>query len=72
MFGCENFSEYIHSCNEKSLFLPNKIYTTMAVLGLIFFFCIFGLGFWMLVYLFGVAVPYWITLAVKDAMKKKN
>jgi hypothetical protein len=44
----------------------------MAVLGLIFFFCIFGLGFWMLVYLFGVAVPYWITLAVKDAMKKKD
>lgn len=44
----------------------------MATLGLILFFCIMGLGFWMLIYLFGVAIPLWITLAVKDAMKKKD
>ena len=44
----------------------------MATLGLILFFCIAGLGFWMLVYLFGVAIPYWITLAVKESWKKKD
>jgi hypothetical protein len=44
----------------------------MAAIGLVLFFLIFGLGFWMLVYLFGVAVPLWITWAVKDAMKRKN
>lgn len=44
----------------------------MAVLGLIFFFCIFGLGFWMLISLFGIFIPYWITLAIKESFKKKN
>jgi hypothetical protein len=44
----------------------------MVTLGLILFFCIFGLGFWMLISLFGVFIPYAITLAVRESFKKKN
>ncbi len=40
-------------------------------LGLLFFLVIICMAFWMLIFLFGVAVPYWISLAVGQAITKK-
>lgn len=40
-------------------------------LGLLFFLVIICMAFWMLIFLFGVAVPYWISLAVGQAIAKK-
>lgn len=42
----------------------------MAALGLALAFLILGLGFWMLVYLFGFLVPYWITMSLMKKDKK--
>jgi hypothetical protein len=44
----------------------------MAVLGILFFLFIMGLGFWMLIFLFGFAVPYWATMALMGCKKDKN
>ncbi len=40
-------------------------------LGLLFFLVIICMAFWMLIFLFGIAVPYWISLAVGQAISKK-
>lgn len=44
----------------------------MAVLGVLFFLFIMGLGFWMLIFLFGFAVPYWATMALLGGKKDNN
>ncbi|MFZ5554699.1 MAG: hypothetical protein ACOZCO_16405 [Bacteroidota bacterium] len=42
----------------------------MAALGLALAFCILGLGFWMLVYLAGYLIPYWVTMSFFKKEKK--
>jgi hypothetical protein len=38
-------------------------------LGALVFLCIATMAFWMLIFLLGVAVPYWITLYVNRGIK---
>ncbi|HEX4887454.1 MAG TPA: hypothetical protein VFV37_05340 [Luteibaculaceae bacterium] len=40
-------------------------------LGLLFFLVIICMAFWMLIFLFGVAIPYWISLAIGQSLAKK-
>lgn len=40
-------------------------------LGLLFFLVIICMAFWMLIFLFGIAIPYWISLAVGAEIAKR-
>jgi hypothetical protein len=40
-------------------------------LGLLFFLVIATMAFWLLIFLFGMAIPYWITLAVVKSLGKR-
>lgn len=40
-------------------------------LGLLFFLVIVTMAFWLLIFLFGMAIPYWITIAVAQSLGKK-
>ncbi len=40
-------------------------------LGLLFLLVIITMAFWMLIFLFGIAIPYWISLAVGQSIAKK-
>jgi hypothetical protein len=44
----------------------------MAALGVLFFLCIAGLAFWMLLFLLGFVVPFWITLGLMEAIRPKR
>ncbi len=38
--------------------------------GFYIFLAIAGMAFWMLIFLFGIALPYWVTLGSIDMLKK--
>lgn len=44
----------------------------MSFLGLALFLLIGGMAFWMLVFLLGFAVPYWITLGALQQLQPKR
>ena len=44
----------------------------MSVFGIVMFFLIGGMAFWMLLFLLGFAVPFWITLGVFEKMRPKR
>ncbi len=44
----------------------------MTVLGIVLFFLIGGMAFWMLLFLLGFAVPYWITLGLMQSLRPKR
>lgn len=44
----------------------------MSGLGLALFLIFGGMAFWMLVFLLGFAVPFWITLGVFDKIRPKK
>jgi hypothetical protein len=44
----------------------------MSVFGIVLFLLIGGMAFWMLVFLMGFILPYWITLGVFEQMRPKR
>jgi hypothetical protein len=44
----------------------------MSTFGIVTFFLIFGMAFWMLLFLLGFIVPYWITLGVFEYLRPKR
>jgi len=44
----------------------------MSVFGLVLFLFIGGMAFWLLVFLMGFAVPYWITLGALEKLRPKR
>ena len=44
----------------------------MSVFGIVMFLLIGGMAFWMLLFLLGFAVPFWITLGVFEKMRPKS
>ena len=44
----------------------------MSVFGIVLFLFIGGMAFWLLLFLMGFAVPYWITLGVFEKMRPKR
>lgn len=44
----------------------------MAPFGIIVFLLIGGMAFWMLLFLLGFVVPYWITLGVFEKLQPKR
>jgi len=41
-------------------FRGHKLIAMLELMGIFLFFFIFGLAFWMLIFLFGVLVPTWL------------
>ena len=46
--------------------------TTMSVFGIVLFLVIAGMAFWMLLFLLGFIVPFWITLGIFEKMRPKR
>ncbi len=44
----------------------------MSVFGIVLFLVIGGMAFWMLLFLMGFILPYWISLSAFDALKPKR
>lgn len=44
----------------------------MSIFGIVLFLLIGGMAFWMLLFLLGFAVPYWVTLGVMEKMRPKR
>ncbi len=44
----------------------------MSVFGIVMFLLIGGMAFWMLLFLLGFAVQFWITLGVFEKMRPKR
>ena len=44
----------------------------MSILGIVIFLLITGMAFWMLLFLLGFIVPFWITLGVFEKMQPKR
>jgi hypothetical protein len=44
----------------------------MSVFGIVIFLLIGGMAFWMLLFLMGFVLPYWITLGVFEKMRPKR
>lgn len=44
----------------------------MSIFGIVVFLLIGGMAFWMLLFLMGFILPYWITLGVFDMMRPKR
>lgn len=44
----------------------------MSVFGIVLFLLIGGMAFWMLLFLMGFVLPFWITLGVGNAMRPKR
>ncbi|MCE2682034.1 MAG: hypothetical protein ACK49D_02130 [Flavobacteriia bacterium] len=44
----------------------------MSVFGIVLFLVIAGMAFWMLLFLLGFIVPFWITLGVFEQMRPKR
>ena len=44
----------------------------MSIFGIVIFLLIGGMAFWMLLFLMGFILPYWITLGVFDMLKPKR
>ncbi|MDX1650924.1 MAG: hypothetical protein R3277_00410 [Brumimicrobium sp.] len=44
----------------------------MSIFGLVLFLLLGGMAFWMLLFLLGFAVPYWITLGAIEQLRPKK
>lgn len=44
----------------------------MSIFGIVLFLLIGGMAFWMLLFLMGFVLPYWITLGVFEKMRPKR
>ena len=44
----------------------------MSVFGIVVFLLIGGMAFWMLLFLMGFILPFWITLGVFEKMRPKR
>lgn len=44
----------------------------MLALGLALFLCIALMAFWLLTFLLGFAVPYWLTLGIAETLRPKR
>jgi hypothetical protein len=44
----------------------------MSVFGIVLFLVIIGMAFWMLIFLMGFILPFWITLGVFEKMRPKR
>ncbi|GAA0874217.1 hypothetical protein GCM10009118_06250 [Wandonia haliotis] len=44
----------------------------MTVVGIVLFFLFGGMAFWLLLFLLGFAVPYWVTLGLFEAIRPKR
>lgn len=44
----------------------------MSIFGIVLFLLIGGMAFWMLLFLLGFVLPYWITLGVFEKMRPKR
>lgn len=44
----------------------------MSVFGIVLFLLIAGMAFWMLLFLMGFVLPFWITLGVFEKMRPKR
>lgn len=44
----------------------------MSIFGIVIFLLIGGMAFWMLLFLMGFILPYWITLGVFEMLRPKR
>jgi hypothetical protein len=44
----------------------------MSIFGIVMFLLIGGMAFWMLLFLMGFVLPFWITLGVFEKMRPKR
>lgn len=44
----------------------------MSIFGIVLFLLIGGMAFWMLLFLLGFVVPYWISLGIMQQMRPKR
>lgn len=44
----------------------------MSTFGIVLFLLIGGMAFWMLLFLMGFILPYWITLSVFEQLRPKR
>lgn len=44
----------------------------MSIFGILLFLLIGGMAFWMLLFLMGFILPFWITLGVFEKMRPKR
>jgi uncharacterized membrane protein YedE/YeeE len=44
----------------------------MSIFGIVLFLLIGGMAFWMLLFLLGFIVPFWITLGIGQQMRPKK
>ncbi len=44
----------------------------MSILGIVLFLLIGGMAFWMLLFLLGFVVPFWIFLGIGEQMRPKR
>jgi hypothetical protein len=44
----------------------------MSIFGIVLFLLIGGMAFWMLLFLMGFILPFWITLGVMEQMRPKR
>jgi uncharacterized membrane protein YedE/YeeE len=44
----------------------------MSIFGIVLFLLIGGMAFWMLLFLLGFVVPFWISLGVAEKMRPKR
>ncbi len=56
------------------LLLPHKtqIKYIMSVFGIVLFLLIGGMAFWMLLFLMGFVLPFWISLGINQQMRPKR
>lgn len=44
----------------------------MSIFGIVIFLLIGGMAFWLLLFLMGFILPFWITLGVAEKMRPKR
>lgn len=44
----------------------------MSIFGIVMFLLIAGMAFWLLLFLMGFVLPYWITLGAIEQMRPKK
>ncbi|MDX1445327.1 hypothetical protein SAMN05216474_1697 [Lishizhenia tianjinensis] len=44
----------------------------MSIFGIVLFLLIAGMAFWLITFLLGFAVPFWITLGAFEQLKPKR
>ncbi|MBW7867417.1 MAG: hypothetical protein H3C31_03720 [Brumimicrobium sp.] len=44
----------------------------MSIFGIVMFLLIAGMAFWLLLFLMGFILPYWITIGTKELLRPKK